>query len=78
MVNEDLLENGVSFIMDTHGNQLINWDNINKEDIVIIPAFGTSLEILEILKDKNINTEKFDTTCPFVEKVWNRNRFTCY
>ena len=35
-VNEDLLENGVSFIMDTHGNQLINWDNINKEDIVIL------------------------------------------
>ena len=71
-VNEDLVENGVSFIMDTHGNQLINWDNIHKDDIVIIPAFGTSLEILEILKDKDINTEKFDTTCPFVEKVWNR------
>jgi len=71
-VNEDLLENGVSFIMDTHGNQLISWNNINKDDIVIIPAFGTSLEILEILKEKNINTEKFDTTCPFVEKVWNR------
>jgi 4-hydroxy-3-methylbut-2-enyl diphosphate reductase len=71
-VNDDLLENGVSFIMDTHGNQLINWDNINQDDIIIIPAFGTSLEILEILKEKNINTEKFDTTCPFVEKVWNR------
>ncbi|MAZ57907.1 MAG: 4-hydroxy-3-methylbut-2-enyl diphosphate reductase [Flavobacteriales bacterium] len=71
-VNDDLLENGVSFIMDTHGNQLIKWDNINQDDIIIIPAFGTSLEILEILKEKNINTEKFDTTCPFVEKVWNR------
>jgi len=71
-VNEDLLENGVSFIMDTHGNQLISWEKINKDDIVIIPAFGTSLKILKILKEKNINTEIFDTTCPFVEKVWNR------
>ncbi len=71
-VNEDLIQNGISFIMDTNGNQLIDWHNINKDDIIIIPAFGTSLEILQILKKKNINTEKFDTTCPFVEKVWNR------
>ena len=72
VVNQDLIENGISFIMDTNGNQLIDWEEVKENDIVIIPAFGTSLEILKILKNKKINTEKFNTTCPFVEKVWNR------
>ena len=72
VVNQDLKDNGISFIMDTMGNQLIPWSKINKNDIVIIPAFGTSLEVLEILKKKEINTEEFNTTCPFVSKVWNR------
>ncbi len=72
IVNNDLLEKGISFIMDTKGKQLIDWNTITSDDIVIIPAFGTSLEIIQILKEKNINTEKFDTTCPFVSKVWNR------
>ena len=73
VVNEDLMGNGISFIMDTQGKQLIDWSKIKKNDIVIIPAFGASLEVLEILKKKKINTEKFDTTCPFVSKVWNRS-----
>ena len=47
IVNNDLIKNGVSFIMDTNGNQLIKWDHIKKNNIVIIPAFGTSLEILK-------------------------------
>ena len=72
VVNQDLLENGISFIMNTNGEQLIDWKNITKNDIVIIPAFGTSLEVLEILKTKEICTEEFNTTCPFVSKVWNR------
>ena len=72
IVNQDLQDNGVSFIMDTMGEQLIPWKKITKNDIVIIPAFGTSLETLKILKEKQINTEKFNTTCPFVSKVWNR------
>ena len=74
LVNQDLQENGISFIMDTKGQQLINWNKISNKDIVIIPAFGTSLEILQILEEKKINTEKFDTTCPFVSKVWNRSK----
>ena len=72
LVNQDLQENGISFIMDTK-KQLIEWDQISNNDIVIIPAFGTSLEVLNIL-DKNINTEEFNTTCPFVSKVWNRSK----
>jgi len=72
MVNIDLQSRGVQFIMDTFGNQLIDWDNINCDDIVIIPAFGTTLETEKILKDKKIDTLSCNTTCPFVEKVWNR------
>ena len=73
VVNQDLSENGISFIMDTEGQLLIDWDDINQNDIVIIPAFGTSLEVLKILEQKKINTEQYNTTCPFVSKVWNRS-----
>jgi len=72
LVNLDLQSKGVQFIMDTYGNQLIDWDDINCDDIVIIPAFGTTLEIEKLLKEKNIDTLSCNTTCPFVEKVWNR------
>jgi 4-hydroxy-3-methylbut-2-enyl diphosphate reductase len=51
-VNNDLVEKGIKFIMDTHGNQLIPWKEIKSDDIVIIPAFGTTLEILDILEKK--------------------------
>lgn len=72
-VNNDLKELGVSFIMDTKGNQLIKWDDITSNDIVAIPAFGTTVEIEKILIDKNIETKEFNTTCPFVERVWKRS-----
>ncbi len=72
-VNADLQNRGVQFLQDTHGNQLIPFENITKEDIVIIPAFGTTLAIEEKLKSIGIATEKYNTTCPFVEKVWNRS-----
>lgn len=71
-VNADLLSRGVRFIMDTKGGQLVPWENLTNEDIVVVPAFGTTLEIQKRLEDLGINPYKFDTTCPFVEKVWNR------
>jgi 4-hydroxy-3-methylbut-2-enyl diphosphate reductase len=71
-VNNDLVSRGVSFIMDTNGNQLIPWESLKQEDIVIIPAFGTTLEIQKKLDELNSHTISYDTTCPFVEKVWNR------
>jgi 4-hydroxy-3-methylbut-2-en-1-yl diphosphate reductase len=71
-VNDDLLAKGISFIMDTKGNQLIEWDAIHENDVVIVPAFGTTLEIQERLKQKGIDPYEYDTTCPFVEKVWKR------
>jgi 4-hydroxy-3-methylbut-2-enyl diphosphate reductase len=59
--------------MDTSGNRIFNWDELTKDDIVIIPAFGTTLEIESKLKEKGIDPYKYNTTCPFVEKVWNRS-----
>lgn len=72
-VNADLLDQGLRFIQDTEGNQLIPWDEVQSEDIVIIPAFGTTVEMIDFLTDKGIDVQKYNTTCPFVEKVWNRS-----
>ncbi len=71
-VNADLQARGIQFLQDTYGKQLISFDEITKDDIVLIPAFGTTLAIEAMLKEKGIATEKYNTTCPFVEKVWNR------
>lgn len=71
-VNADLLSQGVRFLMDTKGNQLIEWRELKPDDAVIVPAFGTTLEIQHQLEALQIDPYKYDTTCPFVEKVWNR------
>jgi 4-hydroxy-3-methylbut-2-enyl diphosphate reductase len=72
-VNADLQERGIRFLQDTYGKQVIPFDTITSDDVVLIPAFGTTLEIEKILKAKGIPIERFNTTCPFVEKVWNRS-----
>lgn len=73
-VNADLQSRGVKFIQDTQGNQLIDWEKLLPTDIVIIPAFGTTIEIEKKLSSIGIAPEKYNTTCPFVEKVWNRSQ----
>ncbi len=72
-VNLDLQSYGLQFLQDTEGNQLIPFEELNSEDIVIIPAFGTTLEIEEKLRTIGVNIDTYNTTCPFVEKVWNRS-----
>ena len=71
-VNADLQARGVRFLQDTKGQMVIPFNELTADDIVIIPAFGTTLKIEEKLKAIGISTEKYNTTCPFVEKVWNR------
>jgi 4-hydroxy-3-methylbut-2-enyl diphosphate reductase len=71
-VNADLLALGVRFLMDTKGNMLVGWDELKADDVVIIPAFGTTLELEQKLREKGIDPTHYETTCPFVEKVWNR------
>lgn len=71
-VNTDLQAHGIQFLQDTYGKQLIPFEEITADDIVLIPAFGTTLAIEKKLQHIGIQTEKYNTTCPFVEKVWNR------
>lgn len=71
-VNEDLLSRGIRFLQDTHGKQIIPFDSLTKDDIVIIPAFGTTLAIQNQLQKKGIDVLNYNTTCPFVERVWNK------
>jgi 4-hydroxy-3-methylbut-2-en-1-yl diphosphate reductase len=72
LVNLDLQSRGIKFIADNLGNQLIDWNEIMPNDIVLIPAFGTTIETEKRLREKGIDTVSFNTTCPFVEKVWTR------
>lgn len=71
-VNADLESRGIRFIMDTEGHQFVAWDELTANDVVIVPAFGTTVEIEQLLAEKGINVERYNTTCPFVEKVWKR------
>lgn len=73
-VNTDLVSRGVRFIMTPAGEQLTAWEDLTAEDIVIVPAFGTTLDIQRKLSERGIDPYRWDTTCPFVEKVWNRSR----
>ncbi|HYW33986.1 MAG TPA: 4-hydroxy-3-methylbut-2-enyl diphosphate reductase, partial [Balneolaceae bacterium] len=73
-VNEDLQKRGVKFLFETDGTELIPIESLSDDDIVIVPAFGTTLEIQQRLKEQGIDPYEFNTTCPFVEKVWNRGR----
>ena len=72
-VNADLLSHGIRFLQDTKGKQLIPFESLKADDIVLIPAFGTTLDIEARLRQIGIQTEPYNTTCPFVEKVWNRS-----
>jgi 4-hydroxy-3-methylbut-2-enyl diphosphate reductase len=71
-VNRDLEELGIRFVMDPEGNHFVPWEELKAGDVVVVPAFGTTVEIESLLLNKGINIEKYNTTCPFVEKVWNR------
>ena len=72
-VNNDLVSRGVQFLMDTSGKQIIPWEELKKEDIVVIPAFGTTLEIETKLRSLGIEPQHYNTTCPFVERVWKKS-----
>lgn len=71
-VNDDLRSRGVKFLMDTKGNSLIPFDVLVPGDIVVVPAFGTTLQIEQKLLEAGVEIDQYNTTCPFVEKVWNR------
>src|SRR5580698_11048357 len=55
-VNADLQSLGIQFLQDTYGKQLIPFESLQADDIVIIPAFGTTLEIEDRLREIGIRT----------------------
>jgi len=71
-VNDDLESQGIGFLMDTEGNTLNPFEALSPEDVVIVPAFGTTLEIEARLEEIGVDIQRYNTTCPFVEKVWKR------
>ena len=73
-VNEDLQARGVKFLFETDGTELIPIESLDEDDIVIVPAFGTTIEIQKKLKKQGIDPYEYNTTCPFVEKVWRRGQ----
>jgi 4-hydroxy-3-methylbut-2-enyl diphosphate reductase len=73
-VNADLISRGVSFLQTAEGEQIVPFSELKKEDVVIVPAFGTTREIFQQLEALGLNPQSYNATCPFVEKVWKRGR----
>lgn len=71
-VNADLIGKGIRFLQDTSGRQLIPFESLTPYDVVIIPAFGATLRMEEKLRNLGIEPTTYNTTCPFVKKVWNK------
>ncbi|MEC8932495.1 MAG: 4-hydroxy-3-methylbut-2-enyl diphosphate reductase [Candidatus Latescibacterota bacterium] len=78
LVNDDLRTRGIRFLYDSDGQRQVPEKSLSGDDVVLIPAFGTTLEIEASLHRSGVDTssvsfrENYDTTCPFVSKVWDR------
>lgn len=72
-VNEDLISRGIRFLRTTSGTQIIPFNELTPDDVVIIPAFGASIEVEQELARYGVDTRAYNTTCPFVERVWKRS-----
>lgn len=67
-VNQNLRDMKVEFIpVQPDGKK--DFSVVAKNDVVILPAFGASVQEMQLLNDKGCTM--MDTTCPWVSKVWN-------
>ncbi|MBD2182348.1 4-hydroxy-3-methylbut-2-enyl diphosphate reductase [Aerosakkonema funiforme] len=66
-VNQRLQEMQVQFIPVVEGKK--DFSCVSADDVVILPAFGASVQEMQLLNDKG--SKIVDTTCPWVSKVWN-------
>ncbi|QUY44163.1 4-hydroxy-3-methylbut-2-enyl diphosphate reductase [Acaryochloris marina] len=67
-VNKNLRDMKVEFIPVQPDGQK-DFTVVAKNDVVILPAFGASVQEMQLLNDKGCTI--MDTTCPWVSKVWN-------
>lgn len=66
-VNQHLRDMEVGFIAVENGQK--DFSVVDSGDVVILPAFGASVQEMQWLNDKGCKI--VDTTCPWVSKVWN-------
>ncbi|HZG40300.1 MAG TPA: 4-hydroxy-3-methylbut-2-enyl diphosphate reductase, partial [Nodosilinea sp.] len=66
-VNQRLKDMAVEFIEVANGEK--DFSVVGQGDVVILPAFGASVQEMQLLNDKGCTI--VDTTCPWVSKVWN-------
>jgi len=66
-VNQKLRDMEVGFIPVRDGQK--DFSVVDSGDVVILPAFGASVQEMQLLNDKGCTI--VDTTCPWVSKVWN-------
>jgi 4-hydroxy-3-methylbut-2-enyl diphosphate reductase len=66
-VNQRLREMEVGFIPVDASQK--DFSVVGQGDVVILPAFGASVQEMQLLNDKQCTI--VDTTCPWVSKVWN-------
>lgn len=66
-VNQHLVDMQVDFIPVEKSEK--DFSVVDRGDVVILPAFGASVQEMQTLNDKGCKI--VDTTCPWVSKVWN-------
>ena len=66
-VNQHLVDMQVDFIPVEKSEK--DFSVVDRGDVVILPAFGASVQEMQALNDKGCKI--VDTTCPWVSKVWN-------
>lgn len=67
-VNQNLLKMGIRFLSGRYKNS--EYDDVTKEDLVMVPAFGSSVKELRRLHETGCHL--VDTTCGSVVNVWKR------
>ena len=73
VVNADLESQGVRFLHDTQGREIVPISELTSDDVVVVPAFGTTVEMEARLASIGLDIARYNTTCPFVERVWKRS-----
>jgi len=66
-VNDQLRKMDVLFI--TEENGIKDFSGVKDGDVVILPAFGATVQDMKMLHDRGCHI--IDTTCPWVSKVWH-------